>query len=144
MIYTELTIKAMKTAYSAHAGQVDQCNVPYIFHPYHLAEQMDDEISCCAALLHDVVEDTDITLAMLEQEFPKAVTEAVRLLTHDDDTDYADYLRKIKEDPVAKKVKLADIRHNSDQTRCVGAGLPEEQLQQWAQKYAYALRILLS
>jgi len=51
MIYTEMTIKAMKIAYDAHLGQLDYNGVPYIFHPYHLAEQMDDEISCTVALL---------------------------------------------------------------------------------------------
>ena len=54
MIYTEMTITAMKVAYDAHLGQLDYNGVPYIFHPYHLAEQMDDEISCTVALLHDV------------------------------------------------------------------------------------------
>ncbi len=67
MIYTEMTIKAVKIAYDAHLGQLDYNGVPYIFHPYHLAEQMDDEISCTVALLHDVVEDTSITLDDLEQ-----------------------------------------------------------------------------
>ena len=61
MIYTKMTISAIKTAYNAHLGQLDYNNVPYIFHPYHLAEQMDDEISCTVALLHDVVEDTSLT-----------------------------------------------------------------------------------
>ena len=55
MIYTSMTIKAMKLAYKAHEGQVDRSGVPYIFHPIHLAEQMDEEISCTVALLHDVV-----------------------------------------------------------------------------------------
>ena len=70
MIYTPLTNKAMRLAYAAHQGQTDQAGLPYIFHPFHLAEQMEDEISVCAALLHDVVEDTPITLEELEQEFP--------------------------------------------------------------------------
>ena len=61
MIYTPLTNKALRLAYTAHHGQVDKSGVPYIFHPYHLAEQMTDEITTCVALLHDVVEDTDIT-----------------------------------------------------------------------------------
>ena len=56
MIYTPLTIRAMQIAYDAHHGQLDYNGIPYIFHPVHLAESMDDEISCCAALLHDVVE----------------------------------------------------------------------------------------
>ena len=59
MIYTELTIKAMNLAYAAHHGQFDKGGVPYIFHPIHLAEQMDDEVSTCVALLHDTVEALD-------------------------------------------------------------------------------------
>lgn len=94
MIYTKLTQKSMKLAYNAHHGQTDQRGMPYIFHPYHLAEQMTDEISVCVALLHDVVEDTPITIEMLEKEFPKQVTDAVRLLTHDENTDYFDYVRQ--------------------------------------------------
>lgn len=117
MIYTEMTIKAMKLAYEAHQGQVDKSGVPYIFHPCHLAEQMDDEISCCCALLHDVIEDTNITTEDLKKLFPSEVTEVVSLLTHRESDDYFDYVRKIKENPVAKKVKLADLAHNSDTSR---------------------------
>ena len=84
MIYTELTIRAMNLAYTAHHGQFDKGGVPYIFHPIHLAEQMEDELSCCAALLHDVAEDTDITLEDLAAEFPPEVVGAVRLLTHEE------------------------------------------------------------
>ena len=62
MTYTPLTYRAMHIAYNAHHGQVDKAGVPYIFHPMHLAEQMDDELSTCVALLHDVAEDSDITL----------------------------------------------------------------------------------
>ena len=82
MIYTPLTKKAMTLAYDAHLGQKDKGGIPYIFHPAHLAEQMDDEISCCAAWLHDVAEDTSYTLEELEEEFPREVIEALRLLTH--------------------------------------------------------------
>ena len=62
MIYTPLTMKAMKFAYDAHHGQVDAGGVPYVLHPVHLAEQMEDEVSACVALLHDIVEDTDTTI----------------------------------------------------------------------------------
>ena len=142
MIYTPLTYKAMHIAYNAHHGQLDKSGVPYIFHPIHLAEQMDDEISCCAALLHDVVEDTDVTMEDLAQEFPAQVIEVLNLLTHDDDVPYFDYVREIKKHPVAKKVKLADLAHNSDQTRCVGSGLTEEKLAYWKAKYEKATKIL--
>ena len=61
MIYTPLTNRAMQIAYEAHHGQVDKCGMPYIFHPFHLAEQMEDEVTTVVALLHDVMEDTDYT-----------------------------------------------------------------------------------
>ena len=143
MIYTPMTIRAMKIAYEAHAGQTDHSGVPYVFHPYHLAEQMDDEISCTAALLHDVIEDTDVTAADLAKEFPQAVMDAVLLLTHDEKTDYFDYVRKIRDNPVAKKVKLADLAHNSDETRDVCAEISEEQKQWWRKKYAKAKALLM-
>lgn len=142
MIYTPLTMKAMKLAYEAHHGQLDYNGMPYVFHPYHLAEQMTDEITTCAALLHDVVEDTDWTIEQLAEAFPPEVVQAVALLTHDDGTDYFDYVRRIRENPVAKAVKLADLAHNSDQTRCIGSGLSDEQLARWREKYSRAKEIL--
>ncbi len=142
MVYTPLTNKALVFAYNAHHGQLDYNGIPYIFHPLHLAEQMDDEISCCAALLHDVVEDTAVTIEELAQEFPHEVVEVVALLTHREDTDYFSYLLPIKAHPIAKKVKLADIAHNSDQSRCVGSNLTQEQLAYWKQKYQKAMEIL--
>jgi len=143
MIYTEMTIMAMKVAYDAHLGQLDYNGVPYIFHPYHLAEQMDDEISCTVALLHDVVEDTSITLDDLEQMFPKQVVEIIMLLTHDEKVDYFEYIRKIKTNAIATKVKLADIKHNSNEARSLGSNLTKEQLLYWKEKYAKAKEILL-
>lgn len=142
MIYTELTNKAMKIAYAAHHGQLDYNGIPYIFHPIHLAEAMDDEISCCAALLHDVIEDTDVTMEQLEQEFPEDVIRILKLLTHEKGADYFEYVRAIKADPMAVKIKLADLTHNADQTRCVGSGLTEEKLAYWRLKYAKAKAIL--
>ena len=140
MIYTELTIKAMNLAYHAHHGQFDKGGVPYIFHPIHLAEEMDDEISTCVALLHDTVEDTAVTLEDLEKEFPAEVVNAVRLLTHGEDVDYFDYVRAIKQDPIAVKVKLADLRHNGDPKRICNQGNQERR----RIKYAAARAILES
>ena len=62
MLESDLTHAAMRLAYAAHHGQLDKAGVPYVFHPYHLAEQMPDEITACVALLHDVLEDTSVTL----------------------------------------------------------------------------------
>ena len=143
MIYTQMTMKAMKIAYNAHQGQVDQAGMPYIFHPFYLALQMDDEISCTVALLHDVVEDTDITLDELKQEFPESVISALTLLTHTKDVEYFEYVKKIKSNPIAKKVKLADIEHNSNNDRLIGTEFSEEKLEYWKNKYAKAKAILL-
>lgn len=143
MIYTELTNKALRIAYAAHAGQLDKCGAPYIFHPAHVAEQMDDEVSTCVALLHDVVEDSDVTLDDLAREFPPEVVEGVRLMTHDPSVDYLDYVRAIKGSPVAEKVKLADLAHNSDQTRFAGHPVAPEELERRRRKYDAAREVLL-
>ena len=143
MIYTPLTIRAMQIAYSAHHGQVDKAGIPYIFHPLHLAEEMSEEISCCVALLHDTVEDTEITPEDLAAEFPGEVVEAVRLLTHDPETDYYDYVRKIRSNPVALQVKLADLNHNMDATRFAGVEVPKERIGYFRDKYTKAKAILL-
>ena len=140
MIYTELTKKAMRIAYDAHNGQFDKCGVPYIFHPVHLAEQMTTEYTCCAALLHDTVEDTDLTFDDLRAAgMPPAVVFAVQLLTHDPAVDYFDYVRAIKQNPIAKAVKLADLAHTSDLSRLVR--ITPEDIER-NRKYAEAKAIL--
>ncbi len=142
MIYSPLVNRALRLAYAAHAGQLEENGVPYIFHPYHLAEQMDDELSICVALLHDVVEDTAVTLEQLREAFPPEVVEAVGLLTHDPDTDYFAYVRRLKDNPLARKVKLADLAHNSDQTRWADIEVDPARLQRWREKYRRAREIL--
>ena len=118
MLYTPLTKKALRLCFDAHKGQTDKSGMPYVFHPFHLAEQMTDEISTVCALLHDVVEDTDYTLDDLsEMGFPPEVTEVLALLTHDPSVEYLDYVREIAKNPTAKIIKLADLKHNSDLTR---------------------------
>ena len=78
MIYTPLTNKAMRIAYEAHHGQLDASGQPYIFHPIHLAEQMEDEITACVALLHDVIEDTFVTFGELAKRQKKLVLKLMR------------------------------------------------------------------
>jgi (p)ppGpp synthase/HD superfamily hydrolase len=118
MIYTDLTKKALMLCFTAHKDQVDKSGLPYVFHPFHLAEQMEDELTTATALLHDVVEDTAYTVNDLrDMGFPDEVLAALTLLTHRRNTPYLDYVARIKENPIAKAVKLADLRHNSDLTR---------------------------
>lgn len=142
MIYTPLTKKAMCFAYQAHHGQLDCNGVPYIFHPIHVAEQMEEEISCCAALLHDVLEDTPVTREELLLEFPEAVVEAVCLLTRREGEDYPSYIRRLRQNPAAVQVKLADLVHNLDQTRCAGTDISPARLKAWKDKYTSALALL--
>ena len=118
MIYTEQTKKALKLCFEAHKEQVDKSGMPYVFHPFHLAEQMQTEETTIVALLHDLVEDTDYTIEDLtNMGFDETITDAISLMTHADNVDYMDYVRMIKENPIAKTVKLADLKHNSDLTR---------------------------
>lgn len=140
MIYTRLTNEAMRIAYAAHHEQVDKGGIPYIFHPIHLAEQMDDEYSTCVALLHDVVEDTDVTLETLAKTFPKEIIDAIAVMTHADDEPYLEYVARVKSNAIAQKVKLADLRHNSDESRLPDAD--EETLNYFREKYRKAFEIL--
>ncbi len=140
MVYTEMTKKAMKIAFEAHKEQVDKSGLPYIYHPIHLAEQMDDDESVTVALLHDVVEDTDWTLEQLRAEgFSNVVITALSYMTHDDSVPYMEYVEKISENPVATKVKLADLKHNSDLTRI--DNITEKDLKR-VQKYKIAIGLL--
>ena len=142
MIYTALTKKAMKIAFDAHKEQTDKSGLPYIYHPFHLAEQMTNEVSTCAALLHDVAEDSSMTFEdMAEQGIPDVVIETLRLLTHDDTVPYMDYVRKIKDsgNQEAVAVKLADLRHNSDLSRL--DSVDEKTLARF-EKYKAAINLL--
>lgn len=140
VIYTHLTSEAMKLAYAAHHGQEDKGGIPYIFHPFHLAEQMKDEYTTCVALLHDIVEDTDVTPEELAKTFPKEVVDAVVLMTHKKGEPYLDYVTRIKDNPIARAVKLADLKHNSDETRLENAD--QEALAHYRAKYRQAFEIL--
>ncbi|MBQ4558628.1 MAG: bifunctional (p)ppGpp synthetase/guanosine-3',5'-bis(diphosphate) 3'-pyrophosphohydrolase [Clostridia bacterium] len=118
MKYTPMINKALRLCFDAHINQVDKSGVPYVFHPIHLAEQMDDEISIICALLHDVVEDTKYTFEDIRNlGFSEDVIDILKLLTHDKDTPYLEYVKQITTNKIALKIKLADIKHNSDLTR---------------------------
>ncbi len=118
MIYTDATKEAMKLCFDAHRKQKDQSGLPYVFHPFHLAEQMTDEVTTVVALLHDVAEDSDYTLADIAAKgFSQEVLDALALLTHEPGVPYQDYVAKIKDNPIATTVKLADLAHNSDLSR---------------------------
>lgn len=142
MIYTPLTNKAIKLIYKAHEGQTDKAGLPYVLHPIHLAEQMKDEYSTLVALLHDILEDTDITAEYLRAEFPEEVCDAVELLTKPDGEDYFEYVEKVKHNDLARRVKLADLEHNCTLSRFDTE--PDEYALSRREKYLEARKILLA
>lgn len=109
---------ALKIATEAHKGQVDKAGVPYINHPLTVASLVDTEEEKIVALLHDTIEDTSITEQdLLNYGFSNKIVEAVKLLTHNKNVPYMDYVAKIKDNELARKVKIADLTHNSDLSR---------------------------
>lgn len=140
MIYTPLVKLAIQLAFDAHRGQYDKGGLPYVTHPLHVAESMDTEDECVVALLHDVLEDTEITVDDLRQwGITDRQIEALILLCHDESVPYLEYIQKLRTDPIAVKVKIADLRHNADLTR-----LAEATEEDWkrVEKYKQALQLL--
>lgn len=118
MIYTQMTKKAILFAYNAHYGQFDKSGIPYILHPFHVAESMRDEDSTTVALLHDIIEDTKYNKEdLINAGFPNYIVDAVVALSRRSNESYMDYIRRVKRNNIAKAVKLADLEHNSDLSR---------------------------
>lgn len=140
MIYTKETKMALKLCFEAHKDQVDKSGMPYVFHPFHLAEQMEDETTTIVALLHDLVEDTDYTFDDLkEMGFSNCVIDALTLMTHNKSVPYMTYVEQIKTNPIATIVKIADLKHNSDLSRL---DIVDDKALKRKEKYAKALCLL--
>ena len=136
--------QAYKIARAAHSGQVDKAGVDYLNHPVAVASNVGEDISAIIiALLHDVVEDAGLTFDYLEKNVPLTAEEisALKLLTHDKNIPYADYIEKIKTNKLAAKVKIADLKHNSDLSRL--PNVTEKDLQR-VEKYKAALIKLIA
>ena len=142
MVYTPLTKRAILFAFDAHRGQYDKSGLPYISHPLHVAESMETEDECVVALLHDVLEDTDITIEDLTRiGISDRQIAALKLLCHDDSVPYLEYVQAIRGDQIARKVKLADLHHNSDLTRL--SVITTQDIER-VEKYKQAIEILLN
>ena len=140
MIYTPQSKEALKLCFLAHRDKTDKSGLPYVFHPFHLAEQMETEDEVCVALLHDVMEDTDYTVDdMRAIGMPEQVIEALLLMTHNPSVQYMDYVANLANNPLARTVKIADLRHNSDLTRL--DVVTEEDCER-VEKYSRALALL--
>ena len=110
--------QALAIAKDAHKGQVDKAGVDYIQHPLFVASWVEGELAKTVALLHDVVEDSDWTLEDLRKEgLPEEVVQAVGIITKKRNENYEEYILRVKQNPLARQVKLADLKHNSDLSR---------------------------
>jgi (p)ppGpp synthase/HD superfamily hydrolase len=131
---------AISIAAQAHRGQRDKAGAPYLLHPLRLMLRMDSEATMMAAVLHDVVEDSDWTLEGLrERGFPEEVVEAVACLTHRDGESYEEFVERLRPNPLARRVKIADLEDNMNVLR-IGRLGPNDL--QRLEKYHRAWRVL--
>jgi len=133
--------KAIRIAAEAFEGKYDKGGKPYILHCLHVMSQMpeDDEELRCIAVLHDLIEDTNWTISrLIEQEFSDRVVTGILDLTHEGDVSYDTYLKRLALNKDAVKVKLADLRHNSDITRLKGLRKKDfDRLEKYHRAYEY-------
>ena len=133
---------AKSIAIQAHEGQLDKAGKPYIEHPRTVAGSVEGDVAKAVAWLHDVVEDTSMTFDDLQAAgIAPEVINHLRLLTHDKSVPYMEYIAALKNDPVAREVKLADLRHNSDSSRL--NTITDKDRERLA-KYQQAMELLLS
>jgi (p)ppGpp synthase/HD superfamily hydrolase len=135
-----LVERAVEVALRAHAGQKGKDGTPYVLHPLRLMTRMGTDVERMAAVLHDAVEDSELTLEELRgMGFPDEVVRVVGLLTHEEGMGYEEYVRRLAGDAVARRIKLADLEDNSDIRRL--NGLEEADVER-LRKYHRAWQIL--
>jgi len=111
-------IRAIEIATKAHAEQVDKAGEPYILHPLRLMLRMATEAERITAVLHDVVEDSGFTLDdLIAEGFAREIVHAVDALSKREGEDYMQFVRRASEDPIARRVKRADLEDNLNLTR---------------------------
>lgn len=108
---------AIHVALYAHSGQRDKAGSPYILHPLRVMLAMDSEEAMIAAVLHDVVEDSAVTVADIRDTFGGTVADAVDALTRREGEDYTDFITRCGTNPLARRVKQADLHDNRDLSR---------------------------
>lgn len=133
---------AIVIATQAHKGQKDKAGMPYVLHPLRLMLNQNGLEAMIAAVLHDVVEDTFVTLDQIaEAGFSKTVLDAISLLTHDPSMPYMDYIKSIATNAIARQVKLADLLDNMDLSRIPN---PQEKDLLRLEKYQVAYNYLIN
>ncbi len=134
----ELYTLSLRIAARAHRGQVDKGGRPYLLHPLAVARQVSGTESKILALLHDVPEDTDVSLEQLEPILPPRILQALKLLTRRPSQPYGEYIAQLAQDPMAARVKLADLTHNMDLSRIPHPTEKDfRRLEKYQKAYAY-------
>jgi len=132
--------KALEIATKAHEGQLDKSGVAYIHHPIGVAELVEGDDAKIVALLHDVIEDTALTMEDLRQaDFSEEVLAAVQVITKVKGECNDAYIARVKENPLALRVKLADIEHNRGRMEGIADSATRERLKL---KYERALQLM--
>ncbi len=125
--------EALQIAYNAHHDQLDKGGNAYFLHPVFVALQMDTEEEKITGILHDVIEDTDVTLEDLKRQgFSENVIAAVDAMTRRDDETYMEFIKRLSVNEIARHVKIQDIRNNMDLTR-----IPEPTKKDWDRMEVY-------
>jgi|LGVE01.1.fsa_nt_gb (p)ppGpp synthase/HD superfamily hydrolase len=136
-----MTIKeiALKIAEEAHDGQFDKAGKPYIDHPKYVASAFNDDERYIVALLHDVIEDSNFdAIQLIHRGIPLEIVESVEILTKSKGEDYFKYLERIKQNSIAKDVKLEDLKHNMDLNRILSlSDQDHERLKKYQKAYKY-------
>lgn len=118
--YNELYDHALRIAIRAHEGQQDKSGREYVMHPIRVAERCKDTRAKIVALLHDTIEDTDVTIEYLRKEgFPEEIIDAVLSVTKQDGENYEDFVRRAAKNAIGKEVKIADLEDNMDIRRLI-------------------------
>ena len=132
--------KAIDISYNAHKGQYDKAGKPYVTHPIYVASKMKTNEEIIVALLHDVIEDTKLTIEdLIEEGFCEETIKAVEAITRKPEEEYFQYIKRVKENPLARKIKIEDLKHNMDLKRIEN---PTEKDLARVDKYSKALEIL--
>ena len=140
--YNEQFQIALELAVEKHKNQTDKAGNPYILHPLHVMENVNSKEGKIVAILHDIIEDTDITEDyLLKIGLSKRIVDAVVALTRSEDMDYQEYIKNLSPNPLAKEVKLADLEHNMDLKRL--PTLEEKDLER-NRKYQIAYHYLIN
>ena len=113
--WNELYDRALRIAIRAHEGQQDKSGREYVMHPIRVAERCKDTRAKIVALLHDTIEDTDVTIEYLRKEgFPEEIIDAVLSVTKQEGENYEDFVRRAVRNAIGKEVKIADLEDNMD------------------------------